>query len=460
MVGNELTGPVAGIVYKAESADEADIITHCKKAMRQADRSSWDVADDYYKLSKRGWTQQRIAEEFGVSQASVSKFIACASEYSLANNRPPFWEAYQRKDGKAADMPDKQCKTSEWYTPPEILEPVRDYFGGAIPLDPAAPLDNPTGAERFFTKQDNGLTQDWAGNGAFVNPPYGAEISDWCRKIHESASTGLQILALLPCGARFSTSYCQNYILNEHLTAICFVRGRVGFVNEDGEQQTGNIYDSAIYGYNADHEAFARSFDSLGKVACVKGRDALTLLADTDSEPSFLPRAARNTGEEQWYTPPKVVEAVRAVMGDIDLDPASCETAQEIVRAKRYFTREDDALKQEWKGKVFMNPPYTRGVIDELIRRLVAHYRAGLVPEAIVLTNNASDTNWFHELGDESRLICLVKGRIRFQNPSGTPGGPTQGQALFYLGGDDVRFAAVFKEFGLILKDVNERDGT
>jgi ParB family chromosome partitioning protein len=163
---------------------------------------------------------------------------------------------------------DKECKIVEWYTPPAIVERVRDYFGGPIPLDPATAPHNPTGALRFFTAELDGLAQDWSGVGAFVNPPYGKVMSDWCRKVHEETAKGLPLIALLPCGARFSTAYWQDYILTGQLTAICFVRGRVAFVGPDGEEQQGNPYDSAVYGFNTDCERFARAFGPLGR--CVR----------------------------------------------------------------------------------------------------------------------------------------------------------------------------------------------
>src|SRR5512134_1699762 len=58
----------------------------------------------------------------------------------------------------------------------------------------------------------------------------------------------------------------------------------------------------------------------------------------------------RFTGENEWYTPAPYVEAARACLGAIDLDPASSATAQATVRAARFFTRDDDGLKQEWRG--------------------------------------------------------------------------------------------------------------
>ncbi len=247
--------------------DEEIVEAIVKKDVRQ-EADNWDIGDGYLELIERGWTQQNIADACNTKQQRVSRYLACVRLYSLGSKRPSFWEAYQeiRSDKDETNWVDKECKAVEWYTPEEILERVRDYFGGVIPLDPATVPDNPTGAERFFTAKQNGLSQSWGGSGAFVNPPYGKTISEWCAKIHEEAGSGLPIIALLPCGARFSTEYWQEHILSGELTAVCFVRGRVGFVSEGGDKQAGNPYDSAIYGFNADPTKFAAAFGVLGKV--------------------------------------------------------------------------------------------------------------------------------------------------------------------------------------------------
>jgi hypothetical protein len=72
----------------------------------------------------------------------------------------------------------------------------------------------------------------------------------------------------------------------------------------------------------------------------------------------MLDFAARHTCDSpEWYTPAPFVEAARAVMGAIDLDPASHEKANRTVKATRFFSVEDDGLKQTWSGRVFLNPP-------------------------------------------------------------------------------------------------------
>jgi phage N-6-adenine-methyltransferase len=153
---------------------------------------------------------------------------------------------------------------------------------------------------------------------------------------------------------------------------------------------------------------------------------------------------------DEWYTPAEYLEAARAVMGDIDLDPASCATAQEMVQAKRFFTKEDDGLAQEWKGRIWLNPPYSAALAPRFIDKLCAEYDTGHLDEAVVLVNNATDTAWFHNL--LSRFpACFLCKRVPFWRPDHSGGGARQGQVIFYLGPKVSEFWRVFSSLGVVV---------
>lgn len=67
----------------------------------------------------------------------------------------------------------------------------------------------------------------------------------------------------------------------------------------------------------------------------------------------------------EHLTPQYIVEPSRVVLKRIDLDPASTEAANILVRARKIYTKRDDGLSHSWKGHVFLNPP---GGVDRRLR--------------------------------------------------------------------------------------------
>jgi hypothetical protein len=161
-------------------------------------------------------------------------------------------------------------------------------------------------------------------------------------------------------------------------------------------------------------------------------------------------RGTQGTGENEWYTPLRFLELARLVLGNIDLDPASNPQANELVKAARIFTLDDDGLDQPWVGTVWLNPPYAQPAIADFAAKMVAEWKTGDVTAAIVLTHNYTDTAWFQQLAHAATAICFTRGRVRFVSSDGELAMPTQGQAFFYFGSELERFAGVFAEVGFV----------
>lgn len=162
-------------------------------------------------------------------------------------------------------------------------------------------------------------------------------------------------------------------------------------------------------------------------------------------------RGTFGTGENEWYTPASILDAARDVLGAFDLDPASNAEAQSSVQATRYFTKEDDGLRHEWPGRVWLNPPYAQPHIAAFVSKMVAERRAGRVTAGIMLTHNYTDTAWFHEAAAVAEAICFTRGRVKFYDAAGNVAAPTQGQALFYFGPDALAFAERFGRVGFVV---------
>lgn len=209
----------------------------------------------------------------------------------------------------------------------------------------------------------------------------------------------------------------------------------------DAEKQTGITHQQIS-------KWAARLKDKLAYSVALYGaawKKAMAVKGQTDQ------RGASGTGENEWYTPDEYLDAARAVLGEIDLDPASSDAAQEKVQATKYFTKETNGLTRDWEGRVWLNPPYAQPFIAEFVSKMVAERRAGRVTAAIMLTHNYTDTAWFHEAAGLADAICFTRGRVKFYDASGAIAAPTQGQAFTYFGDDIAAFATAFAGVGFVV---------
>lgn len=173
-----------------------------------------------------------------------------------------------------------------------------------------------------------------------------------------------------------------------------------------------------------------------------KGEAPKEVIADVQKRP----HVSFNSGNNEWYTPIDYIEAARDVMGSIDFDPASSEIANETVKAKEYYTAETNGLDKAWHGNVWMNPPYASDLIGKFIDKLIEELPN--IEQAMVLVNNATETEWFNKLIPQASAVCFPRSRVKFYMPDGKTGAPLQGQAIIYFGIHYDKFINVFSQKG------------
>ena len=127
--------------------------------------------------------------------------------------------------------------SGNWSTPQAFFDRLNWRFG-PFDLDPCASPHN-TKCANFFTEAEDGLSKDWAGFTAFVNPPYGKGIDKWIKKGYEASLDGeTRVVMLIP--ARTDTKYWHKYVMKA--AEIHLVKGRLKF----GESVNAAPFPSAV----------------------------------------------------------------------------------------------------------------------------------------------------------------------------------------------------------------------
>lgn len=118
-------------------------------------------------------------------------------------------------------------KAMDWETPQDFFDELDREFN--FNLDPCA-TKKTAKCDKFFTKEEDGLSKDWGGFTVFCNPPYGRAIKDWVKKCaEESKKKDTIIVMLIP--ARTDTKYFHEYIYKKKNVEIRFIKGRLKFGN-------------------------------------------------------------------------------------------------------------------------------------------------------------------------------------------------------------------------------------
>lgn len=92
----------------------------------------------------------------------------------------------------------------DWETPDELFEQYNRKYN--FTLDVCADSKNHK-CERYFTKEQDALKQNWDGERCWCNPPYGRAISGFVKKAAESKALTVMLIP-----ARTDTKWFHIYI--------------------------------------------------------------------------------------------------------------------------------------------------------------------------------------------------------------------------------------------------------
>lgn len=162
------------------------------------------------------------------------------------------------------------------------------------------------------------------------------------------------------------------------------------------------------------------------------------------------------SNRNEWYTPEPIVKAARHLMVDIDLDPASCLTANETVGAKRIYDVADDGLSKPWSGRVFLNPPGGLRDGESSMRvwwqALAERYERGDVSQAFFVAFTLEILRTSQQgIPAQKYMRCYPSSRIKFV---GAGNSPTHANVLIYLPPAMMDKLFAFERFRNILGEV------
>lgn len=136
--------------------------------------------------------------------------------------------------------------TDEWETPQAFYDELNSE--SHFTMDVCATPENAK-CDRYFTREQDGLSQNWTGETVFCNPPYGREMPKWIEKCAKHGLSGGGIAVML-IPARTDTKAFHQWIYGK--AEIRFIKGRLKF----GKSQNSAPFPSmiVIFGKEDDHD--------------------------------------------------------------------------------------------------------------------------------------------------------------------------------------------------------------
>lgn len=201
--------------------------------------------------------QREIAQQVDFSQVSTRELKAII-------------QAKRNPDGPSQPMAVTvfSHRSVEYYTPTGILDAARAVLGG-FDLDPASCAEAQVNvrAARFYTAEDDGLSKAWEGR-VWLNPPYGiangqSNQATWSGRLVAEYMAGRVTESILLVKAALGYRWFEQLFRD---WPVCFVRERIAFIQEDGDDDGQSKQGTALFYFGPDESKFARVFRTIGRV--------------------------------------------------------------------------------------------------------------------------------------------------------------------------------------------------
>src|SRR5277367_4561745 len=126
----------------------------------------------------------------------------------------------------------------------------------------------------------------------------------------------------------------------------------------------------------------------------------------------------------EWETPQELFNELDAEF-HFTLDVAASKSNH---KCRKFFTKEQDGLKQPWSGVAWCNPPYGKA-IPLWLNKAIEEQKRGVTSVFLVFAR--TDTSWFHEIVLPHAEVRFLRGRVRFTHPTlGVGNNPAMGSMV------------------------------
>lgn len=220
--------------------------------------------DELISAERRLLNAPQAEELTGIRHQTVSKWRKSLSKEDAYRERLRI-ALFRKADLESAQNHRAEgTGDNEWYTPTKYVETARSVLG-SIDLDPASNSNAQEwiGAESFFTKKDNGLEKEWGGK-VWLNPPYEQPyIQQFAEKMVQEVEAGRVTEAIMLTHNYTDTAWF--HLLANAARAICFTRGRIRFLNVEGDEAS-PTQGQAFFYFGDRATVFAKAFREIGFV--------------------------------------------------------------------------------------------------------------------------------------------------------------------------------------------------
>ncbi|WP_445300299.1 MULTISPECIES: DNA N-6-adenine-methyltransferase [unclassified Microcoleus] len=245
---------------------------------------------EFKKKCQYGEFQNQL-KQAGIGERSVQNYMAIAKDWetieskaqfvallSEDNERPSLtinWALQAVRDEK------KQLKSAAppkdpdgWRTPDTRDQPVvslvKKALGGQIYLDPASDSGCNIPATMRYFKWNDGLAKHniWEKT-VFINPPF-SDPFPWVERCCFEFARGNVSAAIMLLKAGVVSNVGTGELINKYASALCYWRGRINFLNDEGNAIKGSDFDCVLVYFGARLDLFREAFGGRGTIATIE----------------------------------------------------------------------------------------------------------------------------------------------------------------------------------------------